>query len=73
MKEYAHYAIINGKDADFNLAQKTLASRVELQMIKGWIPQGGVLFIGLVKERDGELFVFSQALFMPAPIEMVHP
>lgn len=60
---YDAYAIVNGKGVDVDSAQKQLATYVELQMIKGWRPQGGVIFAGLFTESDGVTrFVFSQAL-----------
>lgn len=65
MKQYAAYALVNGKDPDYNRAQKSLATAVELQMARGWQPIGGVIFIGLVTEQGTTNFVFCQALLMP--------
>jgi hypothetical protein len=65
-RKFDGYAIVNGSDADFNAAQKTLASHVELQMIKGWRPQGGVIFLGQFTEMDGVTkLVFCQAMILP--------
>lgn len=66
MKTYAAYALVNGKAETYDDAQKKLASYVEFQMIKGWMPQGGVIFVGLITERDTTNFVFCQAIFKPA-------
>lgn len=69
-KQYAAYAIVNGRDIDFDAAQKQLCTQVELMMVKGWQPQGGIVFLGLFTESDGVTrFVFSQALLKPAQNE----
>lgn len=61
------YAIVNGKGEQIDTAQQSLATHVELQMFKGWIPQGGVIFTGLFEEPDGVTrFVFSQAMIKEA-------
>lgn len=62
VNKYATYAIVNGKDEDYNVAQKSLASQVEIQMAQGWMPQGGIVFIGQVSENGVLLFVFCQAI-----------
>lgn len=73
MKQYAAYALVNGKGVTYDEAQKKLASYVELQMAHGWIPQGGVIFVGLITERttnavDVTNFVFCQAIMKPAAV-----
>lgn len=73
MTTYAAYALVNGKHPDYNTAQKTLANQIDLQMAKGWMPQGGVIFVGLITEKDITNFVFCQAIIQPAAQEPATP
>lgn len=64
---YDAYAIVNGKGKDFNDAQNSLANQMYIQMKKGWIPLGGVIFTGIFTEPDGSTYlVFSQAIVRQA-------
>lgn len=72
MTKFKDYIILNGSDTRRESAQSELERRVRECLKVGWMPLGGVVYMGTETVDSFTCHVFCQAMGKPEPDEAPH-
>lgn len=68
-KYFTRYEIVNGSDTRRLTAQADLATKVLAYLEEGWIPLGGVVYLGTETVSGFTCHVFCQAMARPHEVD----